>query len=182
MLMFFENLEQAKSDNKLTTKSETSKPSGSLDLYSDPKMERFFTRGIRGRQSFISQRYVKGNSNPRKNGDHLLYIDGNFKLYYLIKSFCYDPYNFSANNLYGSMETLKLPVSDFKWVPKSEFKRWTTQDIINIPSQDNTYPSHLHQVNQICCDKLFIILTSYTISFSGARSISAGSVYRHGFF
>ena len=191
MLMFFENSEQAKSDNKLTTKSETSKPSGSLDLYSDPKMELFFTRGIRGGQSFISQRYVKGNSNPRKNGDHLLYIDGNFKLYYLIKSFCYDPYNFSANNLYGSMETLKLPVSDFKWVPKSKFKRWTAQDIINIPSQDNTgyafevdlqYPSHLHQVNPICCDMLFIILTSYTISFLGARSISAGSVYRHRFF
>ena len=80
MLMFFENLEQAKSDNKLTTKPETSKLSGSLDLYSDPKMEHFFTRGIRGGQSFISQRYVKGNSNPRNNGDHLLYIDGNFKL------------------------------------------------------------------------------------------------------
>ena len=89
------------------------------------------------------------------------------------------------------METLKLPVSDFKWVPKSEFKRWSSKDIINIPSQDDIgyafevdlhYPSHLHQVNPICCDTLFIILTSYTISFSGARSISAGSVYRHGFF
>ena len=85
MLMFFENSELAKSDNKPTTKSETSKPSGSLDLYSDPEMERFFTKGIRGGQSFISQRYVKGNSNLRKNGDHLLYIDGNFKLNYLIK-------------------------------------------------------------------------------------------------
>ena len=89
MLMFFENSEQAKTDDKPTTESETSKPSRSLDLYSDPKMEHFFTKGIRGGQSFISQRYVKGNSNPRENGDHLLYIDGNFKLYYLIKSFCF---------------------------------------------------------------------------------------------
>ena len=192
MLMFFQNSEQAKSDNKLTSESETSKPLGSLDVYSDPEMERFFTKGIRGGQSFIAQRYAKGNSNPRKSGDHLLYIDGNFILYYLIKSFCYDPYNFSANNLYGSMETLKLPVSDFQWVPKTEFKKWTAKDIINISSQDDTgyafevdlhYPSHLHQVNPmfvVICYLLF--LTSYTISFSGARSISAGSVYRHGFF
>ena len=89
MLMFFQNSEHAKTDDKSTTESETSKPSGSLDLYSDPEMERFFTKGVRGGQSFISQRYVKGNSNPRKTGDHLLYIDGNFKLYYLIKSFCF---------------------------------------------------------------------------------------------
>ena len=89
MLMFFQNSEQAKTDDKLTTESEISKPLGSLDLYSDPEMERFFTKGIRGGQSFISQQYVKGNSNPRKNGDHLLYTDGNFKLFYPIKSFCF---------------------------------------------------------------------------------------------
>ena len=90
MLMFFQNSEQAKSDNMLTTESETSKPLGSLDVYSDPEMERFFTKGIRGGQSFIAQHYAKGNSNPRKNSDHLLYIDGNFKLDYLIKSFCFN--------------------------------------------------------------------------------------------
>ena len=90
------------------------------------------------------------------------------------------------------METLKLPVSDFKWVPKSEFKRWTAKDIINIPAQDDTgyafevdlhYPSHLHQVNLIFdAARYLLILTTYTLSFSGTRSISAGSVYRHGFF
>ena len=80
------------------------------------------------------------------------------------------------------METLKLPVSNFKWVPKSEFKRWTAKDIINMPSQDDTgyafevdlhYPSHLHQVNPIFdAIRYLLILSSYTISFSGARSIS----------
>ena len=89
MLMFFQNSEQSKSDDKPTTESETSKPVGSLDVDSDPEMERFFTKGIRGGQSFIAQCYAKWNSNPRKNGDHLLYIDGNFKLYYSIKSFCF---------------------------------------------------------------------------------------------
>ena len=74
------------------------------------------------------------------------------------------------------METLKLPVSDFKWVPKSEFKRWSAKDIINIPSQDDTgyafevdlhYPSHLHQVNPIfVVIRYLLFLTNYTISFS----------------
>ena len=73
------------------------------------------------------------------------------------------------------METLKLPVFDFKWVPKSEFKRWTAKDTINIPSQDNTgyafevdlhYPSHLHLVNPIFdAIRYLLILSSYTISF-----------------
>ena len=83
------------------------------------------------------------------------------------------------------METLKLPVSDFKWVPKSEFKRWSAKDIINIPSQDDTgyafevdlhYPSHLHQVNLFCCNTLFIIfdklhdiISRRTISFRWLR-------------
>ena len=57
------------------------------------------------------------------------------------------------------METLKLPVSDFKWV---NIKNWTKQDILNIPSQGNTgyafevdlhYPSHLHKVNIISVNK-----------------------------
>ena len=85
MLMFYQNSEQAKTNDNLADVS--SKPPGSLDIYSDPEMEQFFTKGIRGGQSFISQSYARGNSNPRKSGDHLLYIDGNFILYYLINLF-----------------------------------------------------------------------------------------------
>ena len=59
MLMFFQNSEQAKTNDKLTAVSETFKPLGCLDLYSDPEIERFFTKGIRGGQSFIYQRYVR---------------------------------------------------------------------------------------------------------------------------
>lgn len=50
---------------------------GSLDLFDDPKMEQFFTRGIRGGQSFISVRHSVGSSNPSQKGNHLLYVDGN---------------------------------------------------------------------------------------------------------
>ena len=49
---------------------------GCLDLLSDPTMEQFFTRGIRGGQSFISQRYAEGLQNPESPGEHLLYVDG----------------------------------------------------------------------------------------------------------
>ena len=49
---------------------------GYLDLFSDPEMEQFFTKGIRGGQSFISQRYAKGEKNPENAGKHMLYVDG----------------------------------------------------------------------------------------------------------
>ena len=61
-----------------------------------------------------------------------------------------------ANNLYGSMETLKLPVSNFKWISKKKLQRMTSAEYIqNIPSQgdvgyafevDLQYPDHLHKV------------------------------------
>ena len=79
----------------------------------------------------------------------------------------FEPRDFSANNLNCSMETLKLPVSDFEWVAKSDFKKWTAKDIINIPSQDETgyefevdfhYPSHLHLVNPIFMTCFCILL------------------------
>ena len=54
---------------------------GHLDLFSDPEMEQFFTKSIRGGQSFIAQRHAKGEANPENNGDHLLYVDGINMLY-----------------------------------------------------------------------------------------------------
>ena len=86
------------------------------------------------------------------------------------------------------METLKLPVSNFEWVAKRDFERWMAEDIINIPSQDETgyafevdlhYPSHLNPVNPIFITR-FCILTNNMI-FSGTQSIPIGSLYRHGF-
>ena len=54
---------------------------GYLDLLSDPEMEQFFTKGIRGGQSFISQRYAEGEKNPENAGKHLLYVDGEKIIY-----------------------------------------------------------------------------------------------------
>ena len=65
---------------------------------------------------------------------------------------------FLANNLYGSMETLKLPVSNFAWVPKEKLQQMTSDYIINLPAQSNVgytfevdliYPNHLHKVKII---------------------------------
>ena len=64
MLRTFDNEQKAKGKR------------GRLDLFSDPEMEEFFTKGIRGGQSFISQRYAEGENNPETAGNHLLYVDG----------------------------------------------------------------------------------------------------------
>ena len=63
------------------------KKKGCLDLFSDPEMEEFFTKGIRGGQSFISQRYAEGENNPETAGKHLLYVDGKKKISF--KSFSF---------------------------------------------------------------------------------------------
>ena len=59
---------------------------GHLDLFSDPEMEQFFTKSIRGGQSFIAQRHAKGEANPENDGNHLLYVDGKkyFVYFYVI--------------------------------------------------------------------------------------------------
>ena len=53
------------------------------------------------------------------------------------------------------METLKLPVSDFKWISKKHLRRMTSTYIQSIPPQadvgyafevDLEYPDHLHKV------------------------------------
>ena len=96
-------------EEKGTTNHRIKKP-GCLDLFDQPEMEQFFTAGIRGGQSFISTRHAKGNADPRLPGNHLLYVD--------------------ANNLYGSMETFKLPVGNFEWVPEENLKSCTARDIL----------------------------------------------------
>ena len=119
-------------EEKGTTNPRIKKP-GSLDLFDEPEMEQFFTAGIRGGQSFIATRHAKGNADPRLPGDHLLYVD--------------------ANNLYGSMETFKLPVGNFEWVPEENLKSCTARDILKLPTQgdigyafevDLEYPKKYH--------------------------------------
>ena len=66
----------------LKTFAESEGEDGYLDLLSDPAMEQFFTKGIRGGQSFISQRYAEGEKNPENFGKHLLYVDGENIFFY----------------------------------------------------------------------------------------------------
>ena len=72
---------------------------------------------------------------------------------------CFNLHLFSANNLYGSMETLKLPVSNFTWVSQKELQRMSTDVIMNLSAQDDIgyafevdmqYPNHLHKVIPFC--------------------------------
>ena len=75
MLKMF--LEEERKDEEEIRSDLVMKPPGSLDLFHDPAMEQFFTRGIRGGQSFIATRHAVGRSDPKASGEHLLYVDGN---------------------------------------------------------------------------------------------------------
>ena len=75
MLKMFLNEEREDAEAKRADL--TSKPPGSLDLFHDSAMEQFFTRGIRGGQSFIATRHATGQAEPKASGKHLLYVDGN---------------------------------------------------------------------------------------------------------
>ena len=146
MLKMF--LEKEKKEGK------TQQP-GCLDLFDQPEMVQFFTKGIRGGQSFIATRHAKGNDNPKSPGKHLLYVDGNnYILFYVVLLlFQYPIHTSAANNLYGSMETFKLPVGNFEWVATDQLNSWTAKDILKLPSQgdigyafevDLSYPEKYH--------------------------------------
>ena len=75
------------------------------------------------------------------------------------------------------METLKLPVSNFAWVPKEKLRQMTSDYIINLPAQgdigyafevDLTYPNHLHEVkkyfwyNNLFFINIFLLLFAAT--------------------
>ena len=75
--MFYEEDQTGRSRRRKDNGEEDEKnPLGALDLFDDPSMEEFFSRGVRGGQSFIATREAKGNANPKTKGDHLLYVDG----------------------------------------------------------------------------------------------------------
>ena len=79
----------------------------SLKLLSEFDMYIFFEKGTRGGISFISNRYIKANSNylksydPKQESEHIIYFD--------------------ANNLYGYAMSKFLPTSEFKWKDPKEF-------------------------------------------------------------
>ena len=84
---------------------------------------------------------------------------------------------FLANNLYGSMETLKLPVSNFAWLTKKEVQHMTAKNIIRLSAQDDIgyafevdlqYPNHLHKVIKICKYKnsFIIVFLFFSIMIS----------------
>ena len=66
---------------------------GGLELLSDREMEAFFSRGIRGGQSFISQRKAEGEKHPEKAGHHLLYVDGK-TIFFFLPPFLFHIFNF----------------------------------------------------------------------------------------
>lgn len=88
--MFYEEEEEKKRGKEgggEEEEEEAPKPPGSLDLFDQPEMEQFFTKGVRGGQSFIATRHARGNEDPKSSGEHLLYVDGKICLFVSLSLF-----------------------------------------------------------------------------------------------
>ena len=94
-----------------------------LELISDPEINTFFRKSIRGGMSFITTRYAKSDytnstiENCQKQMTHIRYIDG--------------------NNLYGSQMLFNLPTEDYrfediKFIRKMENKLKKKESILTL--------------------------------------------------
>ncbi|KAK3093489.1 hypothetical protein FSP39_016361 [Pinctada imbricata] len=110
-----------------------------LDLLTDPIMYNFFETGLRGGVSMISKRSSDANNPYLENYDvkkatqYLMYLD--------------------ANNLYGGVMRMPLPIGMMRWMTKEEIYSF---DINSIPIDGATgytlevdleYPDKLHDLH-----------------------------------
>jgi len=108
-----------------------------LDLLYCPDMLLMIEQGIRGGVSMISKRYAKATNkymvdfNSKEKSKFIQYLD--------------------ANNLYGWAMSQPLPVSDFKWMSKSQTEKWeqfSNQEGCGcILEVDLEYPKKLHDLH-----------------------------------
>jgi len=90
-----------------------------IELLHDAEMYEMFERGVRGGLTFINTHHA-----TRSSTDDLLYID--------------------ANNLYGYALSLKLPISDFKWVDGCDIlEKFNDKSINMVLEVDITIPENL---------------------------------------
>ena len=110
-----------------------------LELFTDVDMHLFGESGIRGGVSMISGRHAVANNttvpdyDPVRPSTHIMYLD--------------------ANNLYGTVMTETLPLSDFGWLGRDEIG---TLDVTTVEVDAGTgyilevdlnYAQHLHDLH-----------------------------------
>ena len=91
-----------------------------------------FEAGTRGGISICSHRYGKANNpymkeqhNPKEPNKYMMFLD--------------------ANNLYGYAMSQPLPTVGFKWMTKTQLKRW--EKLPCILEVDLEYPKELHDLH-----------------------------------
>ncbi len=119
-----------------------------IEQLTDKKMLDLICENLRGGLSYVSSRVEEASSTPDDNGyvRRILYLD--------------------ANNLYGTCQSLKLPVNNFHWLSASTIhntdwttlsQRWTgDEDIGYFILCDLEYPKHLHESHEefpLCVEK-----------------------------
>ena len=110
-----------------------------LELFTDPDMHLFVENGIRGGVSVISGRHAVANNtcvpdyDPAKPTSHIIHLD--------------------ANNLYGTVMTEHLPISDFRWFKREEIDMLdiatvgVDDDVGYILEVDLEYPHRLQYLH-----------------------------------
>ena len=107
-----------------------------LDLISDHYMYNFFEKDMRGKVSYISNRYSKANNehlksyDPKQESKHIIYLD--------------------ANNLYGYVISKFLSTSGFKWIDPEEFdlNKYTSNSLKGCALKiDHEYPKELRELH-----------------------------------
>ena len=136
-----------------------------LELISDPDMYLFFEKGMRGRVSYIANRYSKTNNNYLKSYDQ----SKNRNIIY-----------FDANSLYDYTMSKFLPTSGFKWIDPKEFdlNKYTSNSskgcVIEV---DLEYPKELRELNNdypLAPDKIEIkreMLSDYQLKIADHYNI-----------
>lgn len=102
-----------------------------IDLIHDQEMINMLKTNIRGGLSFVNTRFATNNPTDSEENRSLLYVD--------------------KNNLYGSAQSMVLPLRDFKWLTKDEIANFNVKKQVTDQEGEGyildvtlKYPSHLH--------------------------------------
>ena len=145
-----------------------------LELMVDIDMFQFIEKGMRGRVSYIANRYGKANNKYIKEYDekapskYIMYLD--------------------ANNLYGWAVSRYLPTGNFKWMTDKEiseidlgkYKKDGKKGL--IPEVDLEYPQELHDLHNdypVASEKVKVsndMLSGYCKKIAKKYKISIGLV------
>ena len=112
-----------------------------LELITDPEMYEMVQSGLRGGMCFVSKRYAKAK-NPYTDPRRKLTDPTNTWIVYL-----------DANNLYGAAMSMKLPHSNFEWLPDGQVWPMFKKYVLGKTEDERGYVTFDHDKLNAWLDK-----------------------------